>query len=234
MDCILIPILISVSLTFHIYFITSIVYIIVSFFRQLLPFDSVVHSFGSHLLSWPDSNVNQYTLETSALNFRIVSYLNSQSSFHFTTLNHFLHYLHRLHHCSPLKSIFTPRLKPCNYSVLRFFPGHHSCHYVHIRHNLTLKPYVSSYPSDKNNVHHFSKPSSKSNPLYQSKPTEYIKPTVHVKLTVHIKPTSHIKPIVHIKPTTHMKPIIHIKPTAHITPTVHIKPIFHIKPHLLY
>ena len=88
-------------------------------------------------------------LETSVFHFRITSYLNSHCSIPLTTLHHFLHHLHRLHHCSSLKSVLTPRLKPCNYRVLQFFPGHQSCHYVHERHDLTLEPYVSSHPSDK-------------------------------------------------------------------------------------
>ena len=87
-----------------------------------LSFNSVVRSFGSQLLSWPGSIVLHYMLETSALYFRIESYLYFHSSIHFTTLKHFVH------HCSPLKFILAPRLRLCTYRVLRFFPGHHLLH----------------------------------------------------------------------------------------------------------
>ena len=39
-----------------------------------LSFDSVVNSFGSHLLSWPGSNVTHFMLETSTLHFRIATF----------------------------------------------------------------------------------------------------------------------------------------------------------------
>ena len=59
-----------------------------------LSFDSVVHSLGSHFLSWPDINVKHYMLETSELHFRIASSFNSHSSIRFTTLYHIFHHLH--------------------------------------------------------------------------------------------------------------------------------------------
>ena len=52
-----------------------------------LSFDSVVNCFGSHLLSWPGSNVAHSMLETSILHFRIATFFNSHSSIRLTTLS---------------------------------------------------------------------------------------------------------------------------------------------------
>ena len=77
-----------------------------------LSFDSVVNYFGSHLLSWPGSNVTHFMLETNLLYFRIATFFNSRSSIQFTSLPHFFHHLHRFHHCNLLNSVLNPRIKP--------------------------------------------------------------------------------------------------------------------------
>ena len=109
-----------------------------------LSFDSVIHSFGSQLTSRPGCIVQHYMLEASDLHFRVASYFHSRSSTYFTTLQHLFHHLHRLHHCSPLRSVLAPRIKPCAYHTLRLFFGHQSCYYVYDCRDLTLDLYVPS------------------------------------------------------------------------------------------
>lgn len=54
-----------------------------------LSFEAVLHSLGSQLISWPSSIVQRYMLETSTLNFRIVSYFHSSYSIYFITIPYF-------------------------------------------------------------------------------------------------------------------------------------------------
>ena len=57
--------------------------------EDLLSFDSVINSFGSHLLSQPGSNITHFMLETNTLHFRIAIFFSFRSSIQFTTLPHF-------------------------------------------------------------------------------------------------------------------------------------------------
>ena len=54
-----------------------------------LSFEAVLHSLGSQLISWPSRIVQRYMLETSTLNFRIVSYFHSSYSIYFITIPYF-------------------------------------------------------------------------------------------------------------------------------------------------
>ena len=54
-----------------------------------LSFESVLHSLGSQLISWPSSIVQRYILETSTFNFRIVSYFHSSYSIYFITIPYY-------------------------------------------------------------------------------------------------------------------------------------------------
>ena len=102
-----------------------------------LSFDFIIHSFASELISWYGSIVQYYMLEKILCIFALrLIYIFIPL---FTLLPATCFYrLHGLHHCSPLKSVLAPRLKPCTYRVLRFFPKHQSCHYVHDCHTLTI------------------------------------------------------------------------------------------------
>ena len=145
-------------------------------------------------------------LETSALHFLIATYLHSHSSIHFSTLKHVFRHPHQFHHCSPIKYILDPCLKPCAYRILRVFPGHKSCYYVHDYHDLTLDHYVSSHTSCRLNdtitMQQYScpiKPSLliKSQPISQCQSQcsiphpQCVKPQHNISLTSSITPLSH-------------------------------------------
>ena len=59
-------------------------------------------------------------LKTSKLHYRIASYISSSSHVRFTTLSHFYHHLHWLHHSRTTLSILIPRIKPCTHCVTCF------------------------------------------------------------------------------------------------------------------
>ena len=114
----------------------------------------------------------------------------SRSSIQFTTLPHFFHHLHRLHHCSPLKSVLTPRLKSCNYRNLQLFPSYQSCRSVDDYHALTLDPYVSFHSII---VNHSFKPSSESNPLLLSQQSDHVTPSDTVLPSNYTPPSDNMK-----------------------------------------
>ena len=112
---------------------------------------------------------------------------------------HKFNHLHQLHHYSPLKSVLTPRLKPCNYRNLQFFPSYQSCHYVTDCHTLTMDPYVSSHSiihqsnnSNSGIVNHYSKSSSRSNPLFLFQLSDHVPPSDYVTPSDTITPSVYI------------------------------------------
>ena len=95
--------------------------------------------------------------ETDPSHYRIATYFHSNSYSHFTTLQHLLYHLHRLHHRSPLSSTLAPRTKPRTYRAIDFIFGHQSCHYGTDFNDLTLDVYVyrqSSPSSVSDHINH--------------------------------------------------------------------------------
>jgi len=167
-------------------------------------------------------------IEISILCFWIAPFFNFRSSIQFTTLPHFFHHLHRLHHCSPLKSVLTPRIKPCTYRTLQFFPGYQSCSSVDDCHALTLDPYVSS-PSIT--VNHSSKTSSGSNLIFLSHRSDHVTPSDTVIPSNYAPPSDNIKPSDNVLPSNNVPPSYHIKPSDNVfLPSDNIKPSDNVQP----
>ena len=140
---------------------------------------------------------------------------------------HKFNHLHQLHHYSPLKSVLTPRIKPCNYRKLQFFPGCQSYRSVDDYNALNLDPYVSSHSIT---VNHSSKPSSGSNPLFLSQQSDHVTPSDTVLPSHYAPPSDNIKPSDNVIPSNNVSLSYYIKPSDNVLPSNNIKPSDNVLP----